>query len=120
MLALNDFTAVEKQVIEAYRSAVERFDRLETTELQFAEQLARDVLPPWRAFRARIQGAAAVPPGKEVWWANFREFLQTRQEYWEMLEKGYRTGDADLIRAAVKKSERAEQLLQQLQKEKAG
>jgi rhomboid protease GluP len=114
LLAIDDLPGMEDRAIKTYNAAIKRRNQGELTDQQFADVLRDEVLPPWRAFRERLAGINSVPPGMEKEWPLYREYLQTRQECWELWEQALRTGDPQFSEAATRKSERVEQILRQL------
>jgi hypothetical protein len=116
MLAMEDFPAVEKHALDTPNAAVDLRNEGRLSDLEFAERIDREVLPPWRAFRGRLGELPGAPPGLEKAYPSFLEYLQARQESWELTEKALRTGDPQLAEAAFQKNARAEQLVRELNK----
>lgn len=70
----DDFHAVERLCIQRFNDALHRQGRGELDELGLAEVIDRDVLPPWRAMRARTVAAGASPA--------MRRYLDDRETAW--------------------------------------
>jgi rhomboid protease GluP len=116
MLAMEELPAIDKATIDAYARAVQGLDKGQRTPVQAADAIARDVLPPWRAFRARVDGIKDPPASAAKRWPMILEYLRTKQEYFEATEKALRDNDAQATATARQKGQRLEQLLQTLNK----
>ena len=57
------FSAVEKQCIATFNTAHDQLKANAITGVQMVEVIEKQVLPPWRAARARLEGLRDMPPG---------------------------------------------------------
>jgi rhomboid protease GluP len=115
-LAMDEFQDMEKKCVEEYDSVLSRLRKSELTEEQAADLIRDEVRAPWQAFRARIGRREDVPPRQisRKTWPLFLDYLETRQEFWELFEKALRTDDPRQVEAARKKAHQVEQILEKL------
>lgn len=94
--------------VETYDEAVQRHDAGELGDAELARILEREVLPPWRAMRARLEELAARDPGEVL--DAFLRYAAHRERTWELHAELLRTGDEGLApelrreRAAVERA----------------
>jgi hypothetical protein len=91
----DEFKRVERDAITAFNTKLReeraRTDRGEPADdAGFASMIEREILPPWRAMRAKIE--ATDPPGElthlfEVW----RVYMKDREEAWTEYAASLRT-----------------------------
>jgi rhomboid protease GluP len=106
--AMFDFEEQEPVLLDRYNAAVTKA-RDARGEAALADVLERDILPAWKALRARIEQAPAaggsVSPAYRTALVNY---LAARQEGWELLARAIREGDRELAdRADAKQREAA-------------
>jgi len=75
---VDDFHGVERQCLATFTDALHRQGNNEIDELAFAQIVERDVLPPWHAFRVRVDGA----PDSELVRA-MRRYFADRETAWQ-------------------------------------
>jgi Zn-dependent protease with chaperone function len=76
--------------------------------------LERDVLPPWRDLRRRLDEVHGLPAAEQRLVEQYRRCFQLQEEGWELLCRAIRQRDADLLNQARARTQEAEQLERQL------
>ena len=93
----------------AYRSAREGRD-----DVEFADYLDNDVLPDWRAVRAKLDALDTVPAPLAARVVALGEYMRLRQESCELIATGLRSRSQGDIDAAAKMRSRAESLARRI------
>src|SRR5688572_3214527 len=89
---IDEFRAVERASLRRYNDALadQRANRID--ELELANVIEREVLPPWRAMRERVS-SATVSPGREMLYGTLKRYLEARQLSWEAYVAALRASD---------------------------
>jgi hypothetical protein len=120
---LAGFGAVEGQVTAAYEAGRERYVKQEISDTEFADIIERDVLPPWHSIRFDPATLRGAPPQLLEFVRNYQEHHDLREQGWQLLARGLRTGDRQAIERGGQKFEQAKALLEKVSsqaKEKLG
>ena len=114
--ALEDFGAVETQVIDTINGAVEQRQREEISNTDLARVLETEVLPPWREARERFDGTdmTGLPRDLEERRRQLSEYMRLRQEGWELQSAAVRENDLAKGAAALERQEQADEILKSL------
>ena len=114
LLVMADFDRTQKNVLETYNNIVERAQRGAIPDPDFVAVLDRDVLPPWREIRARIDQLKGVSPEIRPRLDLLREYCRLREEHWTLIAEAVREGNRAKIAEAHKKVEQVEDVLKRL------
>jgi rhomboid protease GluP len=107
--ALEECDAVEEQVVDAYNAAVEKANQGQLSDEEFADAIERDVLSPWRASRKKLTRFRNLPPELRTVLRQFERYQGLREEGWELIARGSRSGDdAEVQRGKAKQTEAME------------
>jgi rhomboid protease GluP len=88
---LADFAKVEEQCIEKFNAGRGGEDKA-----AFADTIDREILPPWRAIRARLDAVSDVPSRLEHLFDLVGYYVKDRQDAWETYATLLRTPSAEL------------------------
>ncbi len=106
--------AVQKQASNVYHEAAERHRNGDLSDVELAEIVERQVLPPWREAREslrRVEHERSVDPERV---ARLVESMRLREESWQSLIDGLRDQDESKFKTHREKWEAADALLQTL------
>ena len=92
---MKKIVARERQAMTAFQSIVATAKGGQVSEAALAERVDREVLVPWREARQRVD-AAREGPLAPYFPAELADYFRLRQESWEALVAGVRTGDTEL------------------------
>jgi rhomboid protease GluP len=106
-IELDRFEAMENNALGAFSAAVAKVQRQELSNRDFADLLERDVLPEWRAAQARLSAAKSLPTDLQRYVRSVLEYMQLRQEAWELMAMAVREGDIQKQQQANAKQELA-------------
>jgi hypothetical protein len=73
-----DFHTVERQCLATFTDALHRQGANQIDELMLAQIVERDVLPPWHAFRLRVEAAPDSPLVLAM-----RRYFEDRETAWQ-------------------------------------
>lgn len=110
---LRSFSAVERETIGAFNSAVGRKNDGKLSDKDFADLVERDILPKWQAARRRLEEVANVPPSQAEAFSRIIRYAQLREEAWTLRVAALRDRDPAKAREAEQKSREAEAVLDQ-------
>jgi hypothetical protein len=77
-----EFHSTERGCLSTFSGALHRQRANQIDELALADTIDRDVLPPWRATRARLE-AAHVSEARRALFDALRRYMADRQTAWE-------------------------------------
>jgi rhomboid protease GluP len=92
---LEAFEKVESICITRWNEIITGAKAGTVTNAQAIEQIERDVLPPWKALRARVFAIEHPPERLATLWSALKSYLVSRQEAWESYVAMVRGGGAD-------------------------
>jgi membrane associated rhomboid family serine protease len=110
---LQNLDQVETQVLETWNKALGQFRKGDLEPARFLELLERDVLPPWRNARQRVDQAKALASRSEQF-QNIRRYMELREQAWELFCHALRDSDPGKVSESNRKMEEAEKLLREL------
>ncbi len=119
MAELDRFEAVEARSLETMQGLDERARRQNLTQAAVADIIEREVLPDWKASRQRLGAVDRVPADLRKRVAEILDYMRLREEGWDLLARGLRTGNDDTIRQARERQKAADEVAKRLT-EKAG
>jgi rhomboid protease GluP len=107
---------LDGRLTEAYQAARTEFlnDRLSAAE--FADQIDDEILPAWRAERARLQTLQRVPQADETLWTELKQYAALSERAWTLTSEALRSGDTRLLEQAEEQIAEAERLARELDK----
>ena len=88
---ITEFHTVERASLQAFNDALHRQRANDIDELGLAEQIDRDVLPPWRTMRAHVEAIAEIPERRRALFVALRRYLANRQTAWEAYSAALRS-----------------------------
>jgi membrane associated rhomboid family serine protease len=101
-----DVIDVESRVLDKYNGAVKG----KITDEEWVKVLDTEILPEWRACRARLDGLSLHGSAKTLR-GRFSRYMATRQEGWELMLAGIKANDVEKVKAgSAKVNQAAEQL----------
>ena len=100
---------MEKDAVDAFNSALGKARKDELSNSGFADEIERDVLPPWRAARERIIALQPVPDAYRTRGDLLLEYMRLRQEAWELHGQGARESNLQKIQEAAEKQKLAQE-----------
>jgi rhomboid protease GluP len=108
---LSNFQAVERGVVDAYNGALEgrRANRLSDVDL--ANIIDRQVLPPWRQARQRLSTLGHLPPQEAQRLDDIGRYMALREQGWAAFSQALRTGDDAKAGESKALQQRADALL---------
>ncbi|MGH8607131.1 MAG: rhomboid family intramembrane serine protease [Gammaproteobacteria bacterium] len=112
---LNGLAAAERSAIDTYNRLYERASRISAAD--YASELEKEILPPWRRARARLaaqQSSWPAPQKKLV--DTLLRYADARERGWRDLAKALRTDDQTAAEAAQSNQDEAEKLLEELKR----
>ena len=89
--AIDDFRAVEHATLLTFNDLLHQQRSNAIDELGLADAIDKEVLPPWRAMRTRVD-AADVPADQAELYATLRRYVAERQTAWEAYAAALRAG----------------------------
>jgi hypothetical protein len=109
------FRDTEVAAIDTYNQAVERRSAEEISDRALGELLEREVLPPWREMRARLEGLPKEADGLGA----LLRYVTHREREWELQAELLSTGDQTLMQEFLRQRDLAQQAADELGKEGA-
>jgi membrane associated rhomboid family serine protease len=105
---------MEEKALALYNSSVENWNTNQLTDPQFLGVVEHQILPPWRAERESLQKLEGLSKEQTVLTSSLVRYMRAREEAWDLLADGVRTGDTDQIRRSREKSHEADKLAEQV------
>lgn len=90
---LRRFAETESKVLATSNALADRAQRGVISDADFAQQLERDVLPPWIESRGRIEGVLNAPHADRALLSRLVEYMKCREEGWQILVEGLHDQD---------------------------
>lgn len=108
------FVTVEQTVPAQVADALRRLQQEQLTREEFAQVIEREVLPPWREQRQRIDALRPALPQPRI--PIVQEYMRLREEGWELLAQGMRTNDRQKLRQGEEKHHEAQRVTERLKR----
>lgn len=105
---------IEKDAIDAFNSALRKAQKNELSDAGFADELERNVLPEWRAARQRLIALQPVPVAYRKQVDRLLNYMQLRQEAWELHAEGAREKSPQKIQEAAQKQNLAQKAAERI------
>ena len=77
---LQAFGEVDTKIIDLYKGAMVQLDAHAITAAQMVELIDTQVLPPWRAARARVERVRGLPPRIQHWFELLDQYAKDRED----------------------------------------
>lgn len=107
--------AVEEKAIELYNSSTKQWETGKITDGQFADILEKQILPPWRTEREAME-KLKVSREQAARQQLLVEYLNDREESWQLTVDGFRTHNAEKLKQGAGKRAEAERVAAQLRR----
>lgn len=124
MVPRDDFVSAVIHVSQVEEQATSTYDRASKqaragtiTPAQFADIMDKEVLPPWREARKRWNSIARVPPDQYRLWVLYREYMEMREQAWDLIAEGARTGDDQKTQLGIFKEKAADAIAEKFSAE---
>jgi len=110
LAALDAFYAGEKSFLEDYERLVERVQRHEIGDRQYATELQAHVIPAWRVVKATLTGPGAWPPAQERLRGLLVRYAEARERALDGIARAFLDEDAAALQAAQEHKRELEHL----------
>jgi hypothetical protein len=113
---LHRFDDIQPKTTASYNELYRQRESHALTDLQFADAVEHEVIPPWQALRKDLQAATGAPPELAPVLDKMVRFMTLREQAWILLVKVLRDPaySADDERALREKTTAAEQAVREL------
>lgn len=111
------FSEVEKSAVEKYQATVERLQRREIGDAEFAGIVADDVLPPWREATERLANLKGLPPTQKDVVSRLVEYGRARGDGWQLMVDAVRQNNEAKAAQAMERLRAAEAIIKQFSEE---
>ena len=113
---LQQFAKLDTTTLTTFQHAITALQQQKTTEAEVRRLIVQEMLPPWKAQREQLQRLATratLAPRQHTLVTIVLQYMQARQEGWELLYDGLRTKNARTLKQAQDKQHQADALLKQ-------
>ena len=83
---------------------------------RFADLIDDEILPPWRAERARLESLPRVAAGDLARWRDLKQYASLRERAWVLLSDALRSGDRESLDQAKEELSKVDRVLEELRK----
>lgn len=111
---LEQFAAIEKQLVGEHNGLVDRAQAGELTDEEFADRIEADLLAPWTAVRQRLEAIAESPGIDRAKFSRLLTYVDLRQESWQLLADGCRKPSSTKLKQHREKWDAANKLAKEL------
>lgn len=94
---IDEFRSSEREALRVFNDLLRRQRTNEIDELELADRIENDVLPPWRQMRTRVIATTASDSDRELY-AVLRRYMTSRQHAWEAYCAALRSPSDDAAR----------------------
>ncbi len=113
--ALFRFGEVEERVFAKFNDTAEKAQANELSDTQVSLILDQEILIPWRAARVAFETMDNVPIQQKPRFDKLVTYMNLREEAWQLLLQGIRTGNEELANSFWETMQEAEQILVELE-----
>jgi rhomboid protease GluP len=106
---------VEEKAIDVYNSSLKQWKAGQISDQQYADILEDKILPPWRAERQAME-KLKVSPDQVARHKLLVEYVNAREQGWELTAEGLVDHDADKLKQGAEKKAEAERIAGQLRR----
>jgi hypothetical protein len=89
---IDDFRSTERTTLQTFNDLLRQQRANQIDEIALADAIDKEVLPPWRELRARVE-AAPVPESETELYATLKRYIGERQTAWEAYSAALRSGN---------------------------
>jgi rhomboid protease GluP len=105
---------MEEKALALYNSSVDKWNADQLTAAQFLDVVEHQILPPWRTERESLQKLKELSKEQTELTSSLVRYMRAREDGWDLLADGVRTGDMDKIRRSREKTKEADKLADQV------
>jgi rhomboid protease GluP len=109
-----DFATVEEEALDLSSTLADRAQRGEISDADYAKTIQRDVLPSWIEARQRMEGLLAAPHVDQTYFSRLIEYMQAREECWQLRIEGLQEQDPTKMELANDRSLAADAIAEEL------
>jgi rhomboid protease GluP len=113
---LSNLDQIEHEVVKTFNDLLQQSRENKLSAEAFAAAIERQVLAPWRRLGERFRDLKGVAPEDRKRVSLVIQYLQTRQEAWELLVQFLRTDDPHALKKFAEKKNHWEALIDELKK----
>ena len=111
---------LEGRLLEAYNAAHADFLKDKLTPAQYADKIDDEILPPWRAARARLEALPRVAEQDQARWNDLKKYAGLREHALALVADALRSGDEKALDESLKQAkemlQEADQIVEALRK----
>jgi rhomboid protease GluP len=111
---VRQFAEMEKRAIQTSSALADKAQRGLINDADLAEQLDRDVLPPWIESRKRIEKLLDAPYGNHAYLSRLVTYMRCREESWQMEVQGLREQNLATLKQAGDRWTAADKMAREL------
>lgn len=112
--ALMAFSATEEKVLARWNELVKDAQAGKLEDAKFADIIDTELLPPWRAAHDAYRKDASGPMVSDM-----LEYLEARQEGWEIIVKGLRANDSEIATQGMARFSEADAVIARMKMKNA-
>jgi hypothetical protein len=105
---------MEDKALALYNSSIDKWKADQLTDLHFTRIVEQQVLPPWRAERRSLAKMKRLSGEQAPLASSLIQYMQAREDSWDLLVDGVRTNDAGKMQKANEKGRQADSLADRL------
>jgi len=114
----NRLADMEEKSIDLFNSSSEKWKAHQLSDAQYADIVEKQILPKWIAERDALNKLQQIPPGQAKLKTSLLQYMDTRQESWQLLVDGLRTSDESKITQSNVKGQTADRLAKRISGDK--
>lgn len=109
--AFSQISDTEQKVLDRWNQVVGEAKAGSISEAQMADVIEKELLPPWRKMHADYQ-----KDGDGELRAQVLEYLQAREDGWEIMVRGLRAGDGDQVAKGMQRFAEGDAAIERMKK----
>jgi len=102
---------LEERLLAIYEAG--RTDE-KVSSAKFGDLIDDEILPPWRAERARLEVLPRVAPADQRRWRELKQYVKLRERAWALMAEALRSGDEDALQQAKEQLGEADRIADEL------
>ena len=106
----NRLADMEEKSIDLFNSSSQKWKAHQLSDAQYADIVEKQILPKWIAERDALNRLQHIPAAQTKLKSSLLQYMDTRQESWELLVDGLRTSDQTKITQSYVKGQTADRL----------
>lgn len=116
MAEIKRMSDVEDKAIDLFNSSINKWKADKLTDAQFLEIMEQQVMPKWKAERDALSKLKGLSKEQTHLAASLVKYMGAREDSWELLVDGVRTGDVGKVQKSAEKGDEADKLAQKIGK----